>query len=263
MARPTVRSLGGAFPVRWATSPLGYQSAHTKTPSARVVTLHRQNLREKRERELVRRMRRGSRALIFQPGKPVALKGAQDVSDMLARETQIASNALLMPALVVQTHDRPARPVSVVELIEASHWPGQRNGQDMLLQETLEGDMVGFVPELALYDAHQLAIVERRVELLEVEEVASYVLWVRIGPLLAGCAAVDEPEHARFEKASRFCGDGGAIQPRLPAAFGDGLVRQEDAADDLIVVLHGVGKAQRQLLELLGSRHGWASLGRW
>jgi len=252
----------GPLAGRLLSGSLGHQATHAKAPGAWVVALHREHLGEKRQRELVCRVRRRSRALILQPGKSVARKGAQDVSDILAREAQMARNALLMPPLVVQPYDRPARPIGVLELVETGHWPRQWNGQDMLLQEALEGHVVGFVPELASDDAHELPIVERRVELLEVEEVASHVLWIEILPLLGGGAAVDKPEHARFEEASRFGGDGGAVLACLPAAFGDGLICEEDAADDLVVVLHGVREAQGQLLKALGSRHGWASLGR-
>jgi len=43
---------GGLLP-----RPLGHQPAHAKAPSAWVVPLHRQHLREKREREVVRGVR--------------------------------------------------------------------------------------------------------------------------------------------------------------------------------------------------------------
>ena len=180
-----------------------------------------------------------------EPGKPVLGEGLQDVADMLTRETQITGDAPLVPPLEVQAHHCPARPVRVVELVKAGHRPGQWRRQRMLLQEALEGHMVGLVSELTCHDAHQLAIVERRVELLEVEKVASHVLGVGRVPLLArGRAAVDKPKHALLKEAVRFRSDGGTVKPCLPAALGNGLIREEDASDDLILVLHGVSEAQ-------------------
>ena len=60
----------------------------------------------------------------------------------------------------------------------------------------------------------------------------------------SGRAPVQEAAHAVFEEAAGLLADGGTVQPRLPAAGGDGLIREEDAADDPVVVLHRVGEAQ-------------------
>src|SRR5581483_10306074 len=40
------------------------------------------------------------------------------------------------------------------------------------------------------------------------------------------------------------------------AALSDGGVEEHDVADDLVIMLHGVAKAQGQLLEVVGYRHG-------
>jgi hypothetical protein len=58
-----------------------------------------------------------------------------------------------------------------------------------------------------------------------------------------------------FKEATRLLRDSGAVHAGLPAPLGDGLIREEDVADDLIVVLHRVGEAQGQLLKALGGRH--------
>jgi hypothetical protein len=55
--------------------------------------------------------------LLLQPGEAIAGEGLQDMPDVLPGELQTAGNAPLVPALVVQAHDRPARLVGVIELV--------------------------------------------------------------------------------------------------------------------------------------------------
>jgi hypothetical protein len=59
-----------------------------------------------------------------------------------------------------------------------------------------------------------------------------------------GGAPVDEAKHPLFEEAARLLSDRRAIQPGLSATLGDGLIGEEEAADDLVLVLHRVGEAQ-------------------
>jgi hypothetical protein len=112
------------------------------------------------------------------------------------------------------------------------------------------------VAELAPHNAHQLAVVERRVELLEVEEIAGDRVGVAVPSPMCGGASVDEAEHAMLEEAACLLANGGTVHSRLPAARRHGFIRQEDAADDLVVALHRVGEAQGQLLKALEGRHG-------
>ena len=205
-------------------------------------------------------MCRWPRALILQAGKAVALEGGEDLPHVLARELEVAGDALLVPSLVPEADHRPAGPIGVVKLMKSGHGQRQLYREGMPPQKLLECVVVRLAPKLTLHYPRHLAQMDWWVELLEVEEVASYDVGVSGVARLDRRAPVDEPEHALFEEAVRLLGDGSAIQPRLPAALSDGLIREEDAADDLVFVLHRVGEAQGQLLEVLRGRHSWGGL---
>jgi len=250
--RPPDRRLAG----RLLTGALGHQPAHTEAPGPRVVALDGEHLAEEGERQLVGWVRGRARALVLQPREPVALKRLHDVHDMLARELEAGGDALVAPALVVHPHDGPAGTVGVLKLMVGRHRQRQLDGERMALEEGLDGVMIGVVAELALHDARELAVADGWVELLGVEQIARDDVGVLVLALGGRRASVDQAEHAALEEAVGLLGDGGAIQPGLPAALGDGLIRDQGAADDLVPVLQWVGEAQGQLLKPFGGRHG-------
>ena len=66
------RAADGPLARRLPPGPLGEQSAHAEAPGARVLLLRVQDLSKERQRELVGRVRRRARPLVFQPSEPVA-----------------------------------------------------------------------------------------------------------------------------------------------------------------------------------------------
>jgi len=172
---------------------------------------------------------------------------------MLAREAQAARDALFVPALVIHADHRPPCPVGVVELVEAGHGQRQLHGEGMALQEVLDRVVVRPIPVLPAHDARDLAVMDGWVELFEVEDVAGDDRRIVVLPLGRGGALIHQSEHAVLDEAPRLLPNSGTVQPRRAAALGDGFIGEQDAPDDLIVVLHGVGEAQGQLLERLRS----------
>ena len=70
-----------------------------------------------------------------------------------------------MPPFVGQAHDGPARPVGVVELVEEGPGQGQLDRERVLGQKAPHGMVVSVVAKLALHDAHQFPVMNRRVKL--------------------------------------------------------------------------------------------------
>jgi len=53
----------------------------------------------------------------------------------------------------------------------------------------------------------------------------------------------------------RLLAHGGAVEPGGAAPLGDRGIGEHDLTDHLVVVLHRVGKAQGQLMEVIQCRH--------
>src|SRR5207245_5208978 len=108
-------------------------AAHPETPGAGVRALDVEDVLEERQAQLVRRMRRRAGTLVLERGEPIALKGGNDLSDVLAREAQDPRDAGLLPALIEEAHHGPARPVGILELMEAGHGERQLHRDGMAL----------------------------------------------------------------------------------------------------------------------------------
>lgn len=91
--------------------------------------------------------------------------------DVLARELQAAGNALHMPAFIVHPHHRPAGPVGIFEFVKDRPGQGELHGNGMPFQEELDGVMVRRVAKFAFDDTDDFALVDRWVELFEIEAV--------------------------------------------------------------------------------------------
>jgi hypothetical protein len=142
--------------------------------------------------------------------------------------------------------------------MEACHGQRQLHRDGVPVQEPLDRDVVGFAAELAPDDAGDLAIMDGWVELLQIEDVAGHDVRVALLAFVRGRAAVDQAEHAAFEEAACFFAHGLTVQPGSAAALRDADISQHDVADDLVIVLHRVGEAQSQLMEILWHRHSVA-----
>jgi hypothetical protein len=57
-----------------------------------------------------------------------------------------------------------------------------------------------------------------------------------------GRALINQAQHALLDETARFVGHGRTIEIRLLAALGDPLAKQDDGANDLVVVLNRIGE---------------------
>src|SRR5579872_3305410 len=199
---------------------------------------------------------------VFQAGEAVALEGGDDGPDMLVREIEDGGDAALLPALVIHPYHGPAGAVGVIELMETRERQGELHGEGVPLQEGPHGVMIGVIAELTSHDAHQLAIVDGRIELLGVQEIAGDTLWegVRLAPRVTG-PLIGQTEHPFHQEAARLVPDSAAVEPCLDRALGQRLGVEHDFADDLVVVLDGIGEQELELLEIvrLWRRHATPS----
>jgi hypothetical protein len=99
-----------------------------------------------------------------------------------------------------------------------------------------------------------VAIADRLVEVLEIEDVAGDHIGIRL-PALCRCGAlIDETQHALLEEALRLFAHRRTVDPRLSAPCCDGLIGEHHGANHVIVVLDGITKAQHELMKVIGHR---------
>ena len=189
--------------------------------------------------------------LILQTGKAVLREGSQNMRDVLGRELEATSDASFLPAFVEHPHHGPAGAVGILELVKEGHWQRELHREGMIVQIAFDRVVIGRVAVLALENADDLPIVERRLELLEVEQIGRDDFGEVVLRGVGRGAPVHQAEHTLFEEATGFLPDGGAIQVICMTTCNYRLVDEHDRANDLVVVLNRIGKAQRQLGEIL------------
>jgi hypothetical protein len=91
-----------------------------------------------------------------------------------------------------------------------------------------------FIAVLALDDPGYLSIVDRGIELLQVEDVAGDDIRAATAAFVRCRALIDQTEHAVLEEAACLLADRVAIEPRNAATLSNGFILQHDAADDFI-----------------------------
>src|ERR1035437_863679 len=109
--------------------------------------------------------------VVFQPGEAVLLEVLHDLPDMSTRQSEIAGDALLMPTLVIEADDRPARLIGVIELMEPLNRQWELHRDRVPLEEASDLVVVGVAPIFALDDPRDLAVVDGRIELFQVQDV--------------------------------------------------------------------------------------------
>src|SRR5947209_1231505 len=125
----------------------------------------------------------------------------------------------------------------------------------MPFKEGFDRMVIGLVAVLPLDDPGDLAVMDRRIELFQVENRAGDDVGILVPARVGRCSSISETEHAVLEEALGLLADGVAIDTGDSAPFGDTLVHKHDAADDLVVMLNRVGETQGELLKLLRCRH--------
>ena len=116
--------------------------------------------------------------------------------------------------------------------------------------------MMRRIAEFPLHDAHDFAVMDGRIELLEIQDMRRD--GIRIDMALPPW--VDEPlihqaQHAFHGKAAGFRPDDGRLDPRLTTAFSNGFGKEHNRPNHFVIVLNVVDKAQLVLRKILHSRH--------
>ena len=104
-------------------------------------------------------------------------------------------------------------------------------------------------------DAYNLAVAGRRLQLLEGEDVACDIIGIRVAPLACLLAVIDQPKHAMLDEPACFRRDRCAIDTSLSTPRADGLVVQNNIANDFVVPLDGVREAESKLSKVIRECH--------
>lgn len=126
----------------------------------------------------------------------------------------------------------------------------------MPLEKALDSAVVGGIAMLAFDDTHNLAEVDGRIELFEIEDGGGDGL----GKVVGGtpgmlCTPIGEGKHSSSDKAAGLVADLGWSDAGLLAACGDCFSEQHNGANDLIVVLNRIDEVQFDLGEVVRSGH--------
>jgi len=116
--------------------------------------------------------------------------------------------------------------------------------------------VIGLGAEFPLHDADDFAVMNRGIELLEIQDMRRDGL--RIDMALP--SRVDEPlihqaQHPVHGKAAGFRPHDSRFDPRLPTAFSHGFCKQHDWPNHFVIVLNVVAKTELVLRKILHSRH--------
>ena len=118
-------------------------------------------------------------------------------------------------------------------------------------EEILDGMMVGMIAELALHDADNLTSVGGRIEVRKVEDVAGHGVGIDVtGSRGRGRGNIQQAEHPLLDKAAGLAADRGTVETGLCAARADRFSEEHDGANDLVVMLNGVQKAELERVKI-------------
>ena len=103
----------------------------------------------------------------------------------------------------------------------------------------------GFVPIFPFDDAHDFTVMDRGIQLLEVENVICDWLWVRVRVAFVDLSTlVNKSEHPTCDKAFGFFIQSRARDFGFAAALGNGLSVEDNRANCFILVLNGVNEVK-------------------
>jgi len=137
-----------------------------------------QDVFEKWERQLVVGMRRGAGPVVLQPFKPIALKSRNDRIHVRPGHLETASNALFVPPFVPHPHDGPASLIGLGKVGKRQQVQLQLHRDGTAFEEAVDGVVIGLRAELPLHDTHDFAVMDRRIELFEIQDVCRDSVWI-------------------------------------------------------------------------------------
>jgi hypothetical protein len=94
-------------------------------------------------------MIRWPRAFVFQTGKAILLKRAQNLPHMLAREFETARNSLHIPAFVKHPHHGPAGAVRILKRMKRRPLQWELDGNWVPVEEAFDAMVAGPVAKFA------------------------------------------------------------------------------------------------------------------
>ena len=126
----------------------------------------------------------------------------------------------------------------------------------MTFEKTFDGMMVGLIAKFPGHDADDFSVMNRGIELLHVAHIGSHCLRIDMAfPSGLPGALVDQPKHPFHHKPAGFVAHAGPLDTGLPAAFDNGFRKQDDRANDFVIVLNVIDELELVLGKILRSRH--------
>jgi hypothetical protein len=141
-----------------------------KAPRPRVCLLQVQHLFEKREGQLVVGIGRGAGPLVLEAFKPITFKGRNNRIHVRPGHLETAGNSLFVPPFVPHPDDGPASLISVRKLGKGQQVQLQLPREGKALEEVFDGVMIGRIAEFPLHDAHDFAVMDGGIELLDIQD---------------------------------------------------------------------------------------------
>ena len=198
----------------------------------------------------------GARPLVFEAFKPIPRKGRNDRIHMRTSHLETASNALFVPPFVPHPDNGPARLIGLGKLGKGPQVECQLHGEGTAREEVFDGVVIGRIAEFPLYDAHDFAVMDGWIELLEREDMRRHGFRIDMSlPSRVDETLIYQSQHPCHGKAAGFRAHDGPLDARLTTAFGNGFRQEHHRPNHFISMLNIVDKVEFVLGKVLRSRH--------
>ncbi len=126
----------------------------------------------------------------------------------------------------------------------------------MAIDKTLERVVIGMIAKFVRQDADDLAQVNGRIDLFEIENMGGNVIGIDM-PFASGCswAPICQAQHTFEDKASCFVPQHRSFDPGFEAAGGGRFRKQYNRSNGFVIVLNGIDNLPFDPSEVFLSRH--------
>lgn len=232
------------------------QAMDAKAPRPWILLLQVQDRFEKRERQLIVGMREGARPMVLEAFKALPLKGLKDRIDVRSGHLETACDAVFVPPFVPHADDGPPGLLGLGEGGKRRDGECELDGEVMTGEKAFDRMMIGRIAKFARDDADDCAVMNRRIELLDIQHIGSHSLRIDMAfPSSVLYALIHQPQHALDGEAPGFVPHDRPLDAGLATAFGNGFRQQHNRAHHCVIVLNIVHELELVLRKILCSRH--------
>jgi hypothetical protein len=194
--------------------------------------------------------------LVLEACKPILLTGRKDRIPVRPCHLETAGHALFVPPFVPHAADGPAGLIGIRKLGKGSEMHCQLHGDGKTRKEVLDGVVMGRRAEFSLHNAHDCAVMDGGIELLDIQDMRrnGFRRDMALPPRVAE-TVIHQAQQAFHGKAAGLRPHDGRLDPRLTTAFSNGVGKEHDRPHHFVIVLNVVDNAPLVLRKILHSRH--------